>query len=228
MITDTMTISEIRDEMKADHGRLLRRLGHSTQQWRRKLLKHQGGVVYEHGEWNSPVTNNRWLWSARIYDRRMRFVGLTYGILRYRQQGMEFLLYLPADADYGEYGDLCTMQHRLNGVDSICRYSSHCWRRVRERVPGMHRYYGRELVERILSPVDNDHFIVTKNTEAQNATGRQMEDTLQMVTQHGVFLGFQPAPDFIHFNTFISHRQTQGRQREIIGAMHQRILEAKK
>lgn len=228
MLTDTMTPCEIRAEMRDDHDRLLKRLRHEAPGWRRLLLKHKGCVLYEHGEWISPQNKNRWLWGARIRDHRMRSVGLNYGILRYRQTGMEFLLYMPSDADYGTIGGGKPFQSRSPSSDTVCRFTPHSWKRVRERVPGMHRYYGRELVERILAANDNSHYAVTENPEAQNATGQQLENTLQLVTHHGAFLGIQVERGFIQFNTFISHRQTQGRQREIIDGLHQRIITADK
>lgn len=227
MLTDTMTSREILAEMTADRDLLLRRLSHELRRWHRASIKQKGNILYDKGEWTSPKTRNRWLWSSRIADRRMRTVGLCYGILRYRDEGMEFLLFLPSDADYGaSETSYLRLQDSLHGQHHVCRFTPHCWQRVRERIRGMHRFYGRELVEHVLFSADNEYFAITENREAQSATGLQLERPLQMVVADGAFLGHKSSPGFVQFNTFIGHHQTQGRQREIIGGLKEKILSA--
>ena len=217
-----MTRDEMLCEMLRDRAGLCRRLSHEFGRWRRWLLKHKGMERYETGEWTAPQTKNRWLWGARLHDPKMETLGLMMGVLRWRQEGMEWLWLMPGNADWG--GDQeGWMNQRLGYKDGVFEFTPHCWQRVRERASGMHRYYGAELVERMLLLADMKHFAVTDRPEAQNRTGQRLERPMQMVVDKGVFLGEWLSDRWLRLNTFIAHTQTHGEQQQVLGGLRQKI-----
>ncbi len=227
MLTDTMTPDETLREMRGDYERLCRRLNHEMPRWRRWLLKHKGMMRIESSEWTSPQTRNRWVWGARLTDPKMNHLGLLSGVLRWHEEGMSFILLWPDGGDKERYtGFRSSMSDIIGGHDMLVEVTPHCWQRIRERWTGMRRWYGADLVQQVFFLNDSKYIAMSTTDEGQNRAGRRIANPARIVLPDGILLGEQLKPWYMRMNTFITHDQTYGQQREVLGDLKDKMARA--
>lgn len=210
MLTTTMTFDEMVRELRDDREWLMRKLSHRQTAWRRRLLKHKGFTLCETDVWTCPRSKNVWVWSARVRDaRHTADIGLCMGVLGWVEEGMQWYLFQAREENQA-------------GRDTLIVFRPHAWQRYRERA-GLHRLYGRELVMQMVR--ENTYFGISADRTANSRTAQRMREPVQIVTRRGAFLGERVAPCHYVINTFITHSQTAGRQREVLGRLREQVME---
>lgn len=141
MITDTMTLTEMQNEVQKDYDPLFRRLYHFQDETRRFFLKSKVFPVYKLTDWKSYITNNEWTIILLVREKKYVNEPAIIPFARYQSYGMGVVFMRPI-TDRSSF---------------IINYTPHFFRRYHERYIIPENYNITDTKKRI------EHFFVNNS-----------------------------------------------------------------
>lgn len=141
MITDTMTLTEMQNEVQKDYDPLFRRIYHFQDETRRFFLKSKVFPVYKLTDWKSYITNNEWTIILLVREKKYVNEPAIIPLAQYQSYGMGVVFMRPI-TDRSSF---------------IINYTPHFFRRYHERYIIPENYNITDTKKRI------EHFFVNNS-----------------------------------------------------------------